>query len=572
LLERVLIVDNIDNAIKISRDTKYSYKIVTLDGDLFNIGGSMTGGSVSKKSAGIFSRGREIGDLNDKLNHLSESREKLNTGINEYKERLSELVSELDELKSDIQELNIARAEAQSKIEQAEEYVNDINSRINNIRIEDKQLENLIKDGAEKVEKQEGELDLINEEINSVNARLEEFQHKIQIDRNVKEESFEEISSMRVELNQIENDIYSLSAENKRLKSDIKQINVDISNYEKQLVSIDASIADKEEEILKIKAESDELKETYTKLLNELSEMGSYKGIINNNILELEKNISALSDTRISIEKELSRLEMQKEQSDLKSRELYDKMWEKYEITYVIAKGYEKLSVSDAELQREEKQLKNDIRNLGSVNMNAVEEYNSVKERFDFLTQNRNDIIETEKKLVKVIEQLNELMQTQFSEQFAIISKNFTETFKEMFGGGAASLKLNDSEDILNSGIDIIVQPPGKALQNMMLLSGGEKALTAIALLFAILKMKPSPFCILDEIEAALDDANVNRYAEYLDHFTDDTQFVVITHRKGTMEAADILYGVTMQEQGVSKLVSVDFKNKSEFEYKEESL
>jgi chromosome segregation protein len=193
--------------------------------------------------------------------------------------------------------------------------------------------------------------------------------------------------------------------------------------------------------------------------------------------------------------------------------------------------------------------------------MNAVEEYNEVSERYEFMKKNRDDIVETEKKLISIIDRLENLMKTQFAEQFAVIRQNFSEVFVEMFGGGTAELKLSDTSDVLNSGIDIIVQPPGKAVQNMMLLSGGEKALTAMALLFAILKMKPSPFCILDEIEAALDDANVNRYAEYLSHFTDSTQFVVITHRKGTMEASDILYGVTMQEQGVSKLVSVKFDN-----------
>ena len=234
-------------------------------------------------------------------------------------------------------------------------------------------------------------------------------------------------------------------------------------------------------------------------------------------------------------------------------------MWEEYEITYVAAKESEKLNDSTEALKKEEKKLRNEIRALGNVNLNAVEEYAEVKERYDFLKSNRDDIIKTEKELTNIINDLNNMMEIQFKEQFSIISENFTKTFAEMFGGGSAELKLGDTDDILNCGIDIVVQPPGKSLQNMMLLSGGEKALTAMALLFAILKMKPSPFCILDEIEAALDDANVNRYANYLSNFINDTQFIVITHRKGTMEAADILYGVTMQEQGVSKLVSVKF-------------
>ena len=196
---------------------------------------------------------------------------------------------------------------------------------------------------------------------------------------------------------------------------------------------------------------------------------------------------------------------------------------------------------------------------LGNVNVNAVDEYRETKERYEFLSKQKNDIIEAEEKLKEIIKDLSELMEKQFRQNLEIISENFNEVFREMFGGGKAYLKLSDEDDVLGSGIDIIAQPPGKNLQNMMLLSGGERALTAIAILFSILKMKPSPFCILDEIEAALDDANVQRFGDYLKRFSKDTQFIVITHRKGTMEAADVLYGVTMQEHGVSKIVSVKF-------------
>ena len=214
-----------------------------------------------------------------------------------------------------------------------------------------------------------------------------------------------------------------------------------------------------------------------------------------------------------------------------------------------------------ADNERRARELKNSIKDLGSVNVNSIEEYTKTKERYDFLTSQRDDIKKAEDNLMKIIDDLEKLMKKQFSEQFGKISENFNEVFKEMFGGGKAYLKLSDSEDILESGIEIIAQPPGKTMQNMMLLSGGERSLTAIAILFAILKMKPSPFCILDEIEAALDDANVKRFADYLRKFSQTTQFIVISHRKGTMEAADVLYGVTMQEKGISKVISVRFED-----------
>ena len=210
-------------------------------------------------------------------------------------------------------------------------------------------------------------------------------------------------------------------------------------------------------------------------------------------------------------------------------------------------------------MKSEESEIKNEIRSFGTINADAVDEYNKVKERYDFLTQQRQDILYAEKNLKNLISELSSLMEEQFKSQFKIINTNFETVFAEIFGGGHGYIKLSDENDILNSGIEIAAQPPGKAIQSMTLLSGGEKALTAIALLFAILKMKPSPFCILDEIEAALDDANVRRFADYLKRFSDNTQFIIVTHRKGSMEAADTLYGITMQEQGVSKLISVKF-------------
>lgn len=229
-------------------------------------------------------------------------------------------------------------------------------------------------------------------------------------------------------------------------------------------------------------------------------------------------------------------------------------------MTLRMAQEYAANLPEDGE-KRTVKEWKNMIRALGDVNVGAIEQYKEVKERHEFLTAQREDILEAEEKLRQIIEELSVLMEKQFREQFAVISENFSKVFQEMFGGGKAYLKLMDTEHVLESPIEIVAQPPGKNLQNMQLLSGGERALTAIAILFSILKMKPSPFCILDEIEAALDDANVSRFAQYLKRFSEETQFIVITHRKGTMEQADVLYGVTMQEKGISKLISVDFSD-----------
>ena len=367
---------------------------------------------------------------------------------------------------------------------------------------------------------------------------------------------------MRVELNQLENDIYTLKSSIKRINAEIEEIENSLKNSSGIIAEYEEKIKAKEDEKEKLKGDIIKISDEYNSLTERNNELINEKNSINSATETLDAEMKKQLETKTRLEKELDRVVMRKEQTDTKCRQLYDSMWEEYEITYVAAKECEKLEATDEELKKEEKRLRNEIKALGNVNLNAVDEYAEVKERYDFLKNNRDDIIKTEKELTNIINDLNDMMEKQFKEQFTIIRDNFSKTFAEMFGGGSAELKLSDSEDVLNSGIDIVVQPPGKSLQNMMLLSGGEKALTAMALLFAILKMKPSPFCILDEIEAALDDANVNRYANYLSNFINDTQFIVITHRKGTMEAADILYGVTMQEQGVSKLVSVKFDEK----------
>lgn len=564
LLERVIVVDNIDNGIALARKTKYSYKIVTLEGELLNAGGSVTGGSLSKKTAGIFSRGREILTLRDELKTLLEKQAKINSDVEKMEQICENLEYRINEAKEELQTIAIRKTEAVNKKEQAEEYLLDIDNRIKTYKDELEQVRDAIDEEEKELDSCRKELENINSEIKNINDKLEEFQTQIQSDRDIREESSREISSIRVELNQLENDIYSLNADASRISDEVNSINFQIENSDNDISEIVNNINFKNNDKKAIAEEINNIINAYKKYRSLSDELNNTRTNINKDIENLNSDIIKQLETKSALEKELNRLELRQENTDNKCRALYDLMWEEYEMTYVMAKEYEKLDLSDNELQKEERKLRGEIKALGNVNLNAVEEYKNVKERFDFLTGNRNDILETEKKLVKIIDQLEGLMEKQFSEQFKIISKNFAETFAEIFGGGKAELRLGDSEDILNCGIEIIVQPPGKALQNMMLLSGGEKALTAIALLFAILKMKPSPFCILDEIEAALDDANVNRYADYLSKFSDDTQFIIISHRKGTMEAADILYGVTMQEQGISKLVSVKFDEAKE--------
>ena len=252
-------------------------------------------------------------------------------------------------------------------------------------------------------------------------------------------------------------------------------------------------------------------------------------------------------------------MDLKKSKIEFELDQTINKMWEEYELTPNTVEGITKAE-NPTEVQKQVNSIRSEIRELGSINVDSIKEYKELKERYDFMSEQRYDLEESSNKLKKVISEMTDTMKKQFSEQFKIINKNFGDVFVELFGGGKAELKLSDENNILESGIEIEVQPPGKKLQNMMLLSGGEKAFTAIALLFAILQINPAPFCVLDEIEAALDDVNVYRFAEYLKKFTKKTQFLVITHRKGTMEAADTVYGITMEEKGISKLLSMKLK------------
>lgn len=559
LLERVIIVDTIDNGIALSKKTNYSYKVVTLDGELFNVGGSMTGGSISKRSTGIFSRGREISELRENLKILVSEYNELNSELDLMNNRIDESNDNLKKSNEMLQSLHINRTRSVAEVTKSKEYVEDYRKRIEYSGTESEKLELTISEDEKQISQYQEDLKAIKAEIDNVNEKIQEYQSKIQENRDIRESSIREINDLKLEINQINNEIYNFKYNKKRIETEVMELNTGIENFKSEILDYENQIADKEKSKQLIFENTKQLKEEYSKFIKMQEELINYKNEVNREIDELEKSIQRQTETKNAIEKQLSRFEIRKEQLENERKNLYNNMWEEYEITYVVAKNYEKLDMSSEDLVKEERILKNQMKALGNVNMNAVEEYAEVSEKYQFLIKNRDDIKQSEEKLIGIIEQLNVLMEEQFREQFKVISDNFAETFKEMFGGGEASLKLSNDQDILNCGIDIIVQPPGKTLQNMMLLSGGEKALTAISLLFAILKMKPSPFCILDEIEAALDDANVNRYADYLKNFIDDTQFIVITHRKGTMEAADILYGVTMQEKGVSKLVSVKF-------------
>ena len=396
-------------------------------------------------------------------------------------------------------------------------------------------------------------------EIIRLQQTLNDFRDNSENGKNGRESISDEITAAKIKIS-------ALNEKRQFQLDSIRRLSEEKTKFSEEIVLIESrrqkayeQISEKEETAKNAAEMTEKSKNSKIGKEQELLEITQKRKDENGKMSVNENRINDFRETILHCKNETVRLEIKLEKLEEENKRLNDEMWDSYEITYPEAAQLFEVTEPTAELMKRVRSLKAEIKLLGNVNVNAVDEYRETKERYEFLSKQKNDIIEAEEKLKEIIKDLSELMEKQFRQNLEIISENFNEVFREMFGGGKAYLKLSDEDDVLGSGIDIIAQPPGKNLQNMMLLSGGERALTAIAILFSILKMKPSPFCILDEIEAALDDANVQRFGDYLKRFSKDTQFIVITHRKGTMEAADVIYGVTMQEHGVSKIVSVKF-------------
>lgn len=558
LLGRILVVDNIDNALAIAKKYKYSLRIVTLEGEQLNPGGSMTGGAF-KNASNLLGRRREIEELKKNVSDVSKS-------LNEHKSLTSELRKTVASLREQNDSLNKAMREAQvekntivmnlnSATNRRDEIISslkDINSQIADVEREITEISGNLSNASDSL----ASLDSINEEskneIESLNSLLAEKK----LEEAAVNESFDNIKLQFSSLLQKD----SFIDENKeRINQEISELKAESDDIQLKMASTNEEISAKNSEILQVKEKiavsSKQIEDCKTKIEALKEKRNNYT---NSHKVFFDKRES-ISGRISDLDKEVYRLNATKEKLEESLDVFTDYMWDEYELTYSYASEYKNEEFSSLPaLKKEINSLKSSIRALGDVNVNSIEEFKEVNERYQFLKSQHDDLIEAENSLVKIIDELDQGMRVQFQQKFDEIKVEFDKVFKELFGGGHGTIQLVDDEDILECGILIISQPPGKKLQNMMQLSGGEKALTAISLLFAIQNLKPSPFCLLDEIEAALDDSNVARFANYLHKLTKHTQFIVITHRRGSMSAADRLYGITMQEKGVSTLVSVD--------------
>ena len=563
LLGRTVIVDNIDSGIAVSRKYGYKFKVVTLDGQVLNAGGSITGGS-SDLRLGLISRAKNIEQLKTETDILSKKIDKNDSIIAKNNQKIKEIAVKKEEFDS-------KRAQCENGIVR--------------LKTEKIHLDENIKNLNEKIRLLGGESGDINTQINDIDKNKAILAQKIA-------ENDEKISKIRAEITNAEEGLANLKEKDEELKNEISAKKLRQNGKIKDLGFINASIGEyaarKKEYEDKIN-ENIKNSENYTHKNNELDneilkienlmsgtrksfdEFAKKLDLLNN---EQEKILSDIKNTNqaskenqevvLVLVQETTRCESKvaKAENDIES--VINKLWDDYEITYSDAQMYKKDLESFSEAQREAAAIKRQIKELGNINIDAIEEYKAVSERYEFLSNQENDLNEAKKNLIGIIENMQGIMKEKFTAAFNAIKEEFKRVFAELFGGGIAKIYLADESDVLSSGIEIEVQPPGKKLQNLTLLSGGERAFSAIALLFAVLKTAPTPFCLLDEVEAALDEANVYKFANYAKKYTSDTQFLIVTHRRGTMETADILYGVTMQEKGVSKLLKLNFDDLEE--------
>lgn len=558
LLGRVFVMDSIDHALALAKKSHYSLHMVTLEGEYLSPGGSIAGGAF-KNTGNLLGRKREIDDLTKRLEELKKT-------IASCKERSEEIrtaqelaMQDMEKVRTDLQEQYLQQNTARMNVDRTLQQKNESESVFEGLKNESQDIEEQltdIKKGKERTEEEIKEAEVREEEIK---AQAEQFQVILEEQMKLEEAATEAVSKVQLEeagftqkqefiqenLERVEEELErvyknqeSLKNQSAESKEDVKRHEADIEAIRKTILASDENYAALNQKLTESIAAKEQMSE-------------EYKGFFERRE-EISKRIA-------NLDKEIFRLNSQREKLEEAGEYQTNYMWEEYELTPHNALLLRNEEYQDLpELKKQIYGIKDDIRKLGDVNVNAIEEYKEISERYTFLKTQHDDLVEAEQTLVGIIEDLDTGMRKQFTEKFAEIQHEFDKAFKDLFGGGKGTLELVEDEDILECGIRIIAQPPGKKLQNMMQLSGGEKSLTAIALLFAIQNLKPSPFCLLDEIEAALDDSNVGRFAKYLHKLTKNTQFIIITHRRGTMAAADRLYGITMQEKGVSTLVSVN--------------
>ena len=558
LLGRTLVVDQIDHAIAIGKKYRHTLRIVTLEGESLSPGGSMTGGAF-RNSSNLLGRRREIEELEGSVKALASDMEEMQKAIAKNRKVRNELREKLSGLTETLQKHQLEQNTEKIGISQAEARIREIRTGYGSLKMEGREIEAQIQEIKRNSSSIQEEISRFGQQ-EQEQQRLVEEQQKLLEEKQAQESERNEIfAQIGLEYAALEQKRAFLRENTERIRQEEKSLKEELEQILESGRQEDQDISKKEEDIRKTQETIREAERILEEDQETAARCRQEKEAMNARHKSFFARRDELSEQVSLMDKECFRLNSQREKLEERQDTQVDYLWEEYQLTPSQAREYRKEETLDrGQVKSRIGELKEEIRKLGNVNVNAIEEYKELLERHTFLHNQHQDLVQAAETLKGIIAELDEGMRKQFTEKFAQIRQEFDKVFKQLFGGGKGTLELIEDEDTLEAGIRIISQPPGKKLQNMMQLSGGEKALTAIALLFAIQNLKPSPFCLLDEIEAALDDSNVTRFAQYLHKLTKNTQFIIITHRRGTMDAADRLYGITMQEKGVSTLVSVN--------------
>ena len=548
LLGRTVIVDNMDTAIRIAKENGQNFKIVTQEGDIINTSGAITGGAVMKKTVNILGRENEIKKIGQEIKKTQENIEKIEKEKEEYEESIEGILEIAERLEKELQENEITYATGKQKVLSFEEEIQKIENRLQKLKEEQSKLEEQKEFATNKKAEIQKEIEEINTENEKLSKIITEYAELNKDNQKYIDDLNFDITNLKISVSSFDESESSIEEIKERIQQEVEANKQSIKNKQEQIEQSKQETQNLKEAIKKIQEQIEKIKEEVKSSGSKIEELKKSRAEKNEKLTTQEEQITEKFKIIEDLKGQIVKIDVRKTKIQEEITETINKLWEEYELTPNSIEEYEKPK-NVSETKKQVNKLRTQMREMGSVNVESINEYKKQKERYDFMSEQRLDLENTMSKLRKIITDMTAIMKEQFEEKFKEINKNFGEVFAELFGGGKAEVKLEDEQNILECGIDITAQPPGKKLQNMLLLSGGEKALTAIALLFAILRINPAPFCVLDEIEAALDDVNVYRYAEYLKKFAQNTQFLVITHRKGTME-----------ESGISKLLSMKLR------------
>ncbi len=564
LLGNVLLAETLEQANRIASKCQYRYRVVTLEGDVVNAGGSMTGGSLHKKGASLLGRHRQIEALDKEIGHARTTVEQLRNKLSDLRKEQSIRSQRVEELRTEAEQCRIDEQQIRAELQQLNHEGKQLAEQ-HELHTADRSTQQAeqkdIQAAAAEAEKRLEQLVLDEARLQEA-IRLAEENRKA--NETAKEELQGQLTDLKIAVAKTDQEKQSFEDQARRVRSDIQHVKQELADLRGLAEQQTSEIARHAEESVR---QIEQLNELAIKKQQCAEQTDLKRAARAQRIAELEQGESETKEQRAQlreVEEQMRQTEIAANRFDVELDNSLRKLSEEYELSFELAKEQYPVPEDIAGTQNEVRDLKRQISALGDVNFGAIEEYERVKERYEFLSEQKNDLIEAKTTLYQVIKEMDDEMSKRFKSTFEAIRSHFVVVFSKLFGGGRADLVLVEPDRVLETGIDIVAQPPGKKLQNLQLLSGGERALTAIALLFAILQVKPVPFCVLDEVEAALDEANVSRFAQYLREFSELTQFIVVTHRKGTMEEADVLYGVTMEEGGVSKLVSVRLEEDSE--------